>query len=388
MDDVRSMFDAAAENVPVPPGDVGAVVRRGATRRRKRIAAGLVSASVILAATGGAVAIFGGQDARPLPARVGDDRTPGSRLVPLVMRGPTPMPVLGSEQDRADARAVTVAFHAFLEGSRRQYLFDYEGFERQGNAWLVRFVQFAPPTPHEDQLRELEVELETAAERLRTQRFDMRRDAQRLVEELRDSLREEARELQSHLAALRRRMRQLEDRIRPYARRVAAVEADQKTLASRRPSWTVDLTVAESDGMIFVQDVTTDSPDAASLRRIVGHAERSSSVDAWGADYYDAVLRPQEPPNDGIGVEVRYFWTGPLYAPYEETCAQQVVGPDGKVVVTRPPRRFPPGGEHHYTTSPSDEDGRDGATISFGFDYDGDAADLSLRVVCEWRPRQ
>lgn len=388
MDDLRSTFDAAAENVPVPPGDVGAVVRRGATRRRKRIAAGLVSASVILVATGGAIAIFGGQEDRPVPVRVGDDRTPGSRLVPLVMKGPTPMPALGSEQDRADARAVTVAFHAFLEGSRRQYLFDYERFERQGDAWLVRFVQFPPPTSQEDRLRDLEVALRTAAVRVRTQRFEMRRDAQRLVEELRDAKAEEARELHSHLAALRQRIRRLTDDIRPYARRVAAVEADRETLASRRPSWTVDLTVAERDGTIFVEDVATDSPDAASLRRIVGYAERASSVDAWGADYYDAVLRPQEPPNDGIGVEVRYFWTGPLYAPYEETCAQQVLGPDGKVLVTRPPRRFPPGGVHHYTTSPSDEDGRDGAMVSFGFDYDGDAADLSLRVVCEWRPRQ
>lgn len=378
---MRSIFDAAAERVPVPQGDVGAVVQRGGARRRGRIAARVASLAVVVAVGGGAVTILGGQDTRPVPARPGDVHQSVRRLVPVVMDEPPSDVALAD--DVADARAATVAFHAFLSVSGRELAFGYEDLERSGETWQARFVQVPPLSRIERRLRRLELEVVTVAESRRMEHLELGRRAERLGESKDDTRGAEARSIGRHMRELRREMRRLERDIRRLDHEVAEIETRQRQVRERMPSYTAKLTIVERDGRLVVDDVATDSPEAARLRTAIGYAEEAAEVDVWGNDYYDARFVRERP--DGVHVELRSFWTGPLSSAYQEMCYPEVVDRSGRVVHNRPHPSVPPDVRQPYFGAPPNEDRRDGGTHSFGFEYEGDVDDLELRMQCMWR---
>jgi hypothetical protein len=377
MDDTRSLFEGVEERIPVPPGDLGAVVRTGRGRRRRRLATGVVSAVVVAVAGWGAAEVLGGQDARPVPATPDEVRPSGERLVPVVTKGPAPSPDLASADDLADARAITVAFHAFLEGTGRRFEFDYEGFGDFRDEWWVRFAQYAPPSPKERALAKLQRELERRVERLQARLVALRADEERLLAVLQDARGEDARRLRRNVAALRGRDRTLREEIRKGRRRGLSVLNRRRGLFNEPAPYRTEVTVVERDGMLVVDNVFTDSPEIGSLVDTIGYSEPVASVDAWGADYYDATFRPRDGAGDGAHVEVFGFWTGPMAAPHEERCRPQVVTRSGEVVWTE--RR----GE--YEAAPRREEIRDSLALRFDVDYAGDVGNLTLRMRCDWR---
>lgn len=386
MDDVRSTFDAAVEGVPVPPGDLAAVVGRGAVRRRRRIAARVAALSTVAVVGGGLAAILGGQESRPAPAGPGDARPLGSRLVPVVMEDPSPFPELASTPDRADARAVAVAFHALLGSAPRWHL-GYEGFERSDDGWRVRFVQGTPATRIERELREVELNLETTLLRAESEMLELDARAEDLLSAREEARGDKADALRRRARAVRRTAARVRAKVAQLKQQVAAIEEQQREVRGRLPSYDVVVEVAQRDGVVFVEEVTTDSPDAAALRRATGYAEEATAVDIWGYDWFQPRFRRSDGTNANVRVEVLGFWMGPLWAPYEERCRPQVRGPDG-VVWTEPRPDYPPGAPDHWDRPPPSEDMRDGLARSFEVGYVGEPDDLSLRMLCEWRPRQ
>lgn len=386
MDDVRSMFDDAVEGVPLPPGDLGAVVQRGTARRRRRIATRIAALSTVALVGGGLAAILGGQEVRPVPAGPDDVPSLRARLVPVVMEGPSPFPELAPAPDRADARAVAVAFHALL-GSAPQWHLGYEGFERSGDEWHVRFVQGTPATRTERKLRELELSLDTALLRAETEMLELEARAEDLRAALEEARGDKAAALRRNARAARRTEARARARVSELKRQVAAIEEQQREVRGALPSYEVVVTVAQRDGTVLVEDVTTDSPDAAALRGAIGYAERADSVDIWGYDWYRPRFRASDGTKANVRVEVLGFWMGPLAAPYEERCRPQVLG-RGRVVWTLPRPDDPPGAPEHWDGPPPTEDMRDGLARSFGVEYAGDPDELSLSMLCEWRPRQ
>ena len=382
MDETRSLFEAAEERVLVPPADLGAVVRRGRARRRCRMATGVVSALVVAVAGGAAAAILGGQDSRPVPVTPPDVHRPSERLVPVVMEGPTPFRELASADELADARAITVAFHAFLEGTGRRYNFDYEGFDDFEDKWRVRFAQFPPPSREEYRLRRLQRVVESQAERLRAERAELGAAARALREE------KEARRARRLLAELRDARRDMKRMIRRQGREMAALQERRQRLLGHPRPYVTELTIVEQEGTLVVEDVNTDSPEATSLSDAIGYSEPVAEVDAWGADYFDATFRRRAGPTDDVAVEVFGFWTGPLYSAYEETCRPQVVTRAGKVVWTERRIDAPPGARGLYQGAPEREETRDNLLVRFEIDYRGHVGGLSLRMLCAWRPRQ
>lgn len=380
MDETRSWFEGVEERVVVPPGDLGAVVRRGRTRRRRRTATGLVSAVVVAVAGWGAAAVLGGQDARPVPATPDEVQHSGERLVPVLMEGRPPSPKLASPDELADARAITVALHAFLEGTSRRYDFDYAGFGDFEDEWWVRFEQFPGPSPKEQALHDLQRELERRVERLHAQLEAVRADEDRLRETLDEARGRDARRLRRSVAVLRRESRTLEEEIRKGRRRGLVVLNRRRSLFNQPPPYRTEVTVEERDGMLVVDDVSTNSPDIESLLDTIGYSEPVGGVDAWGTDYYDATFRRRAGPTDHVRVEVFGFWTGPLSSPYEERCRPQVVTRSGEVAWRSP--SWP------YEGAPRRDEIRDGGRLELGFEYDGDVGDLSLRMLCDWRPRR
>lgn len=378
MDDTRSLFEGVEERVVVPPGDLAAVVRRGRTRRRRRMAAGVVSALVVGVAGWGTAAILGGQDSRPVPATPPDVHRPIERLVPVLMEGPEPLPKLASADELADARAISVGFHAFLEGTGRRYEFDYAGFGDFEDEWWVRFEQFPPPSPEERGLRQLQRELERHLERLHARRVALRADVERLREALDDTT--DARRLRRSVAVLRGESRTLTEEIRRSRRQELVILNRRRRLFNQPSPYRTEVTVVERDGMLVVEDVSTNSPEIDSLLDAIGYSEPVEQVDAFGADYYDATFRPRSGSVHGADVEAFGFWTGPLSSPYEESCRPRVVSRAGEVVWTGRP---PP-----YESAPRRDEVRDSLLVRLGIDYRGDVGDLSLTMVCDWRMRQ
>ena len=387
MDELRSLFDRTAERVAVPAGDLGAVAGSAQSIRRRRILTGVAAAAILLAAAGTGAWILGGQDVRPVPAPAGDGSL-RQRLVPVLVDGPAPPADLAPADERADARAVTVAFHALLDVSPRPWLFGYEDVDRVDGARRVRFVQGVRASALSRRLRQLEAELAAAEASVSSERLAFLRRAERLQASLRDvrgERGEKARTLRRNLREMRRRLQERAAQERRLARQIAAVDERQAELGARAPLWTVELTVAERDGMVVVEDVATESPDATVLRGAAGYAEPVDEVDAWGADYFDPVYRRHAP--GAVRVAVRYFWTGPLSSPYEEQCRPQVRTTGGEVVWTKPSPSFPPGVRDDYFGAPPNEARRDGGRLSFGVDYRGDVDALVLSMLCDWRPR-
>lgn len=386
MDDVRSMFEAAGEALRVPQGDLGAVMQRGAARRRRRIVARIASLSAVTLLGVGLAAILAGQEGRPVPAGPADVHRLRSRLVPVVMEGPSPPPQLAPASDRADARAVAVAFHALLGTAPRWHL-GYEGFERSDDRWRVRFVQGTPATATERELRELELRLDTTLAEVESEQLELDARAGDVRVSLQKAHDDDVAQLKELLRAVARTMLRVGAKAAELERQIARVEERQRELRELQPSWDVVVTVAQGDGLVFVEDVTTDSPDAAALRRAVGYAEDAAAVDIWGYDWFRPRFRPIDGTNANVRVEVLGFWMGPLAAPYEERCRPQVVA-GGRVLWTQPRPNDPPGAPEHWDGPPPSEDMRDGLGLSFGLEYEGDLDDLSLRMLCEWRPRE
>lgn len=384
-DDVRSQFDGL-DRIAVPPGDLGWVVREGRARRRRRLATRLVSLSVLVAAAGGAAAIVAGQGGRPVSV---GPHVPGrlaSRLVPVQMEGPSPTPELASEDARGQARALTVAFHALLDRTRLER-FDYRGIRRSGDAWLVEFVE-APSTEPERALARARRELEAKAELLQQRLSELERAAERLAVRLDNAARDRSRWIESHHDALRRQVRRVRTEVERAASRADMARANEANLRSRAQTFPVTLVVTDRDDAVVVTEVRTESPNAAALRGAAGYAEQAEDVDTWGADYYALRFDRSGRADPTVTVWVRSFWTGPLNAPYEELCRPQVVRRNGRVVWTMPEADYPPGAREPYDDGPSEESLRDSAQIRFGVAYEGDVDDLSLRMLCEWRPRR
>lgn len=376
MDELRSAFDAATEGISVPHGDLAAVMRRGTGRRRLRIAGGAASVVVVAALAWAGVAVTS-DEVRPVPAGPGEVPRLRSRLVPVVIDGPAPPPDLASPEDLAEARAVTVAFHALL-GAAPTWHLAYEGVERSDDAWKVRFVHFTPMTPVERELRKTELETLTSQLELESHELELEQAADRLAERLEEERRrpEQRRDLRRALRHLQREAQRVQARVVRLQAQVAGIELRRRRLRTRQPSWPVVVTIVQREGLVWVDHVTTDSPDAQALRAAAGYRERTSEIDAWGYDYFRPRFRE--------GVEVLGFWTGPLPAPYEERCRPQVLA-NGRVVWTQPRPDDPPGTPEHWEGPPPSEDRRDGVMLSFGSRYDGDPRDLSLRMLCEWR---
>ncbi|HYO61377.1 MAG TPA: hypothetical protein VEU29_05715 [Actinomycetota bacterium] len=380
MDDVRSAFDDTVDRVPVPPGDLAAVVRRGRARRLRRIATMLASVSVVVVAGWGAAAILGGQDVRTVPGTVDPTPPAPGRLVPVVTKGRSPSPELAPADEIADARAITVGFHAFLEGTGRRFEFDYEGFGGSDGTWWIRFAQSPPPLRQETRLQEVQERAEAEARDLRGHRAELREAVRRLRNALQSAAGQEARDVRRRLDRSRRERRRLDEVVARVERNVARIQAQRRRLLGVPRPYRTEITVVERDGMLVVDDVYTDSPEAAALRSSIGYAEPVADVDAWGADYYDATFRPRTGSADGVVVEAFGFWTGPLHSRYEERCRPRVFDRAGEVVWTGP--------LGVYETAPRRDEIRDRLRIELGLGYDGDSGDLSLRMLCEWRPRQ
>ena len=385
MDELRSLFDRTTEGVAVPPGDLVAVAGSARSIRRRRLVTGVAAAMILLAAGGTGAWILGGQDARPVPAPAGGDGL-RMRLVPVIVDGPSPPSDLAPAERRADARAVAVAFHALLDVSARPWLFGYEDVERVDGGRRVRFVQGVPASSLTRRLRQLEVEVGGAEARVSAERLELVRLAERLQASLRKVRGEKARTLRRNLRDVRRRVQEMTAEERELARKIAAIDERQAEVRERAPGWTVELTVAERDGVVVVEDVATDSPDATVLRGAAGYAEALDQVDSWGADYFDPVFRRSD--SGSVRVAVRFFWTGPLSSPYEEQCRPQVLTRTGDVVWTMPRPNYPPGVPDHYDSAPPSEDRRDGGGLSFGVDYRGDVDALTLSMSCDWRLRR
>lgn len=357
-------------------------MRRMGTKAGRWVVAGFLSA--VVAGTVWAVATRSNEkDSRPIPAIRDGTQGLGGRLVPVVVEGPAPSDELAAEDAVADARAVTVAFHALLDVAPR-FHFAYEGLERSGDRWRVRFVQWTPFSAKERSLRRMELVVETAAARVEAEAIGALRSRDRLRDDRKDAPRSERRRLKGLEAMLERRAERLAAKLDELQTRLAGVEDRVRSLRVRQPSYDVLVTVVEQD-VIAVDDVATDSPFATALAGAIGYAERSDGVDAWGADYYVPKVRRHDA--DTVRVSMLSFWTGPLGSTYEEQCRPEVRARTGKVVHRRPWPDHPPGVSEPWEGAPEDEDGRDGTMVSFGVRYRGDPDDLSLRMRCRWRAR-
>jgi hypothetical protein len=302
------------------------------------------------------------------------------------MRGPSPFRELASATERADARAITVGFHAFLEGSGRRFDFDYEGFGGNDDTWWIRFAQYAPPPPVERELGEVQAALEAEAERLRARLLEARRAADRLRSELEEKETRHRRKVARLQRVSSQHVERLKEEMRAQLREVDVVERRRVRLAKREVSYRTEVTVVERDGVLVVEDVYTESPEAVSLEGVVGYTEQVAEVDMWGTDYYDATMRRRHGDDADVAVEVFGFWTSPLHSPYGERCNPVVRTRNGSVVWRQ--AGHSPGAPEPYWNGPSREEVRDGRLLTFGFPYDGDVDGLRLRMVCDWRPRQ
>ena len=278
-DDVGRLFEVATSDVRTPRGDFESVVRGGSRRRRVRSGVALaLSISVAGAALVGAANLTG-PEARPVPAGPKEVMPEVSTLVPETMEGRVPFRELASSEELATARAVTVAFHAFVRRTGYRDL-DYLGAGPTPEGWVVSFVH--------------RTDEEASAEEAREQTLSLRRD-----------------ELEAEVEALRKVLRRAEARLSGRGR-------EKQTRASRPPRETlkrlrreaqerqrrierlrlaarpqvVEVHVSRNAGRMTVARVEADPALAETYAPLVGYGERIAEIDVWGAAYYDWTLVP------------------------------------------------------------------------------------------------
>ncbi|HEV2755508.1 MAG TPA: hypothetical protein VG318_06995 [Actinomycetota bacterium] len=377
-DDVRQLFESTTSGIHVPEGDLASVLAGGLKRRRTSIVAGAAASLAAVAAIGwiAGAALNAGPDApRPVaPDLAGRDFT---SLVPDETIGPEPGRVLARPEDIAEARAVTVAFHALVLRVP-YYGFAYEGVDGGDGEWRVTFVEGAERSAIE---RGIENRAEVAAQaeatlaarraRLALLRSRLKAKARTVGPRKADEAARKKAELRELLERTMAELERLHGEIRGAQRQIERQEAEGGPFP-------VVLVVEESDGGLAVTAVETNSPRRPQLEAAVGYAEPVDGVDAWGADYFGLELG-RLGADEGLSVQMNVFWTGPIPAQYEERCVPEIRDATNEVVWRGDEGRL------LYNPTPSSEERREWA-VSFGADYDGPLEGLRLEMECSWRP--
>jgi hypothetical protein len=373
-DDLRSVFDHALRHLRVPAGDLTAVVGRGRTRRRRRLAA-LAAGSAVIAATAGILVsnVAPGPPA-PRPVAPGPDHR-DLPLLPDEHLGPEPGPDLADPEDLADARAVTVAFHA-LVSRLPQYGLDYVGVVGDGDAWDVKFRE----VPEAESLESVIARHQARAGQMVGRVRGLEARVENLERRARSAAGPAGRRAAARAAELRARVEQLAAAERAQLEQ-ALEEANARLEEEQRRTggpFDVVLRVVLADAALVVDAVETESPDGEVLEAAAGYAEPVEGVDSWGADYFGLTF--ERAPGGGLSAEVFRFWTGPIPGSYEENCVPEVRDAANELVW----RAEEPFGR--YEGAPPTEDARDGASVTFGVDYEGPTEGLRMEMDCTWRP--
>jgi hypothetical protein len=371
-DDVGRLFEVATSDVRTPRGDFESVVRGGSRRRRVRGATTLALALSVAGAAVVGAANLTGSGPRTVPAGPKNVVPETSRLVPEIMEGRLPFRELASSEELATARAVTVAFHAFVRRTGYRDL-DYEGAGPTPDGWVVSFVHRTDEEAAEEEARaltlnlrrdELEAEVQALRKVLRRAEARMRGVGSSRRESKPDRVSQAPREALKRLREEARATQRRIERLRPAAR-----------------SRVVEVHVSRRAGTMTVARVEADTALAETFAALVGYGERIDDIDVWGAAYYDWTLVPAGVADVVPELEMAGFWTGPLYSAYEERCLVRLVDGSGDVVWTQ-------AGPGRFQGAPDSEDERDGWSAVFAVDYARPVEGLSPRLRCTWRPRQ
>ncbi len=229
---------------------------------------------------------------------------------------------LGSPEDVANARAITVAFHALL--STVGYDLDYKSFERTPEGWVMSYLD--GPT-----VRDLQGTIGARRGAIEDTRAAISED-ERELETVRDRLSEaRAQGDEARIDELSKSFYRLQDAISESRLIIAETVREMVELATELQDTQeqggplpVEITVEEQDGRLIVTAVDGPFPESESAR-IEGYSEAIGEVESDGNEYYDIELtRAGE-----TSIQASAFWTGAIPSPYKEKCLFEIVDATG-----------------------------------------------------------
>jgi hypothetical protein len=375
-DHLRDKFRSFADGIDVPAGDVAGVIRDG---RRGLVvrAAGMAMLVVALIAGGWtwARSSFLASDRGDLTPAHREEPKPDFLLIPEEYDGPEPMPTPGRVEEVRTARAVTVAFHALLYSVGYDY--DYKGYQRTGERWMVRFLAGRTEREAEDFVRSRRFHIETTLTQL--ERAITKLQATEQAESSADGDRRKA--MAEQRMRLQRNIRTLGEMLREQEEQLADGEDELARIRSGDGPEEIVLTVEERDGRIRVIDAVGPFSEAG-IENIEGYSQATDKVDVWGNDYYNARFTRSHPTGIVTDFEMMGFWTGPIPSTYEESCLLEVRDSNGRLLWRMPERVGT-----QFDDAPPNEDRRDEWGMTGGGMPDLSSKTLQPLFVCTWRER-
>ncbi len=279
---------------------------------------------------------------------------------------------LGRPEDVANARAVTVAFHALL--STVGYELDYKNFERTPEGWVMSYLDGMT-------VRDLEESIEARRGAIEDIRAAISEDEQELAA-VSDQL-SEARasgdtrridKLSKTLNKLRESIPESKSIIVETEREMIELATELQETEAQGGPLSVEITVEEQDGRLIVTSVEGPFTEAERVR-IEGYSEVIDAIDADGNEFYNIDLT-----RDGeTSIQANAFWTGAIPSPYKDKCLFEIVDAAGVV-------RWEQSDTHNVIDdAPTSEDRRDGwgrGIVGFKDGIEGAQGELSARAVC------
>jgi streptogramin lyase len=232
---------------------------------------------------------------------------------------------LGRPEDVADARAITVAFHALL--STVGYNLDYKSFERTPEGWVMSYIDGMTVRDLEGSIDARRGEIEDT----RSAILEDERELEAVSDELSEAraLGDEVRidELSKSLNGLREAISESRSIIVETQQELIELATELQDTQEQGGPFPVEITVKEQDGRLVVTAV--DGPFTEDeTARIEGYSEAISEIESDGNEYYNIDLTRE----GETSIQASGFWTGAIPSPYKEKCLFEIVDATGTVV--------------------------------------------------------
>jgi hypothetical protein len=232
---------------------------------------------------------------------------------------------LGRPEDVANARAITVAFHALL--STVGYDLDYKSFERTPGSWVMSYLEGMTVRDLEETIGARREAMDDARAAISADEKQLEAVSGELLEAraVGDEVRVE--ELSKSLNRLKQAISESRSIIVETHQELVELTAElQDTQEQGRP-FPVEITVEEQDGRLIVTAV--DGPfTETEAARIEGYSEAIGEIEADGNEYYNIDLNRE----NETSIEASAFWTGAIPSPYREKCLFEIVDETGAVL--------------------------------------------------------
>jgi len=307
---------------------------------------------------------------------LGRGPSPAPRPAVTISPSPNVLPPnevrLGRPEDVANARAVTVAFHALM--STVGYDLDYKDFERTPEGWVMSYLDGMTVRDLKGTIDARRGAIEDTLSAILEDELELKKVSAQLSEAR--SLGDEVR-----IDKLAKSVNRLKLAISES--RAIIVEANQEMIAlatelqdtmEQDGPLPVEITVEEQDGRLIVAAV--DGPfteDEAA--RIEGYSEVIGEIEADGNEFYNIELTREGEPS----IQASAFWTGAIPSPYKEKCLFEIIDATGAVI-------WEQSDTHNVVDSaPPSEDRRDGwgrGLMGFKDGIEDSQGELKGRTTC------